>query len=81
MRINGVKTAIKGHTLFEQSGCTIYRDLSDAALFFMSSCSKMLKNNLASKHKNKLHSKSYLKYIFLLTTATEVCINSTTLYF
>lgn len=50
MRINGVKTAIKGHTLFEQSGCTINRDLSDAELFFVSRCSKMLENNLALKH-------------------------------
>lgn len=45
MRINGVKTAIKGHTLFEQSGCTINRDLSDAALFLchaVQKCSKII---------------------------------------
>lgn len=33
MRINGVKTAIQGHTLFEQSGCTINTDLTDIELF------------------------------------------------
>lgn len=63
MRINGVKTAIKGHTLFEQGGHTINKDLSDAGLFFISCCSKMLENNLALKHKTKLHSKSFLKCI------------------
>lgn len=81
MRINGVKTAIKGHTLFERSGCTINRDLSDAELFFISCCSKMLENNLALKQKTKLHSKSYLKYISRQLTAAALCINSTTLWF
>lgn len=33
MSINGVKTAIQGHTLSEQSGCTINTDLTDAELF------------------------------------------------
>lgn len=32
MRINGVKIAIQGHTLFEQSRCTINTDLIDAEL-------------------------------------------------
>ena len=81
MRINRVKTATKRHTLFEGSGCTINRDLSDVELFFISCCSKMLENNLALKHKAKLHSRSYLKYISLQLTAAALCINSTTLYF
>lgn len=71
MRINGVKTAIKGHTLFEQSGCTINGDLGDDELFFMSCHSKMLENSLALKYKNK----SYLKYISIQLTAAALCVN------